>query len=283
MPSVSVIIPTYNRKKLLTRAIESVMSQQYTDYELIVVDDASGDSTEQLDFFDSRKYPSITYFRLDSHRGVSAARNFGVRMASGKWIAFLDSDDQWHPQKLKRQMEWIGRYPATVILQTKEVWIRGGRRVNPPATHRKREGYIFTESLKRCMITPSSVCITRAAFDTTGGFNEALPACEDYDLWLRITHTVPVGLIDEYLLTRYGGHPDQLSSTVWALDRFRIRSLLDIIRSGVLTPVQRQEAIREVRRKALIVANGYKKRGNYEKHEQYAHIASTYENESIAE
>ncbi len=272
MPFVSVIIPTYNRKHLLTRAIDSVLGQIYSDWELIVVDDASEDATGALDVF-SGLIPNLTYVRLDAHCGVSAARNRGVGLALGEWICFLDSDDQWHRDKLKKQVAWHDVNREYRIVQTREIWIRNNVRVNPPKTHEKIHGFQFKESLHRCMITPSSVMMEKALFLEAGGFNESLPACEDYDLWLRITCRYPVGLIDEPLLTRYGGHGDQLSSMIMGLDRFRIRSILDCIKGRMLSDDQRKCAMAVLIKKALIVANGYKKRGKQDEYEHYLRIA----------
>jgi glycosyltransferase involved in cell wall biosynthesis len=275
MPLVSVIIPTHNRAGLLPRAVASVLAQSFSDYECIVVDDASDDGTERLDIVSSGN-PRVRYVRLPLCCGVAKARNAGVACSGGKWLAFLDSDDEWHQAKLEKQMAWLGSKPLYRICQTKEIWIRNGRRVNPPAAYEKKEGYIFDESLKRCAVTPSSVVIDRALFLETGGFNESLPACEDYDLWLRITCGHHVGLVNHFLLTRHGGHPDQLSATVTALDRFRIRSIMDLLNAGRLSPVQAALARAELVTKAVIVANGCNKRGNVGEYGHYMRIAGLF-------
>jgi hypothetical protein len=147
-------------------------------------------------------------------------------------------------------------------------------RVNPPDTHRKKSGDIFEISLARCMITPSSVMMKRTLFLETGGFNESLPAAEDYDLWLRICARHPVDLIEEPLLTRFGGRPDQLSATVMGLDRFRIRSLLDLLSSNLLSAEQRILAKTTLFEKATIVAQGSLKRGKSDEHQKYTNIAT---------
>jgi glycosyltransferase involved in cell wall biosynthesis len=272
MPFISVIIPTYNRRELVCRAIDSVVNQTYTDWELIIVDDASEDGT--CDFADGvQRDPRIHVIRLPLHRGVSAARNIGVAHGSGTWLCFLDSDDAWHRDKLRKQVAWLDGHREFRIVQTQEIWIRKGVRVNPPATHAKIHGFQFRENLERCMITPSSVMIEKSLFLECGGFNEALPACEDYDLWLRITSAFPVGLIDEPLLTRHGGRSDQLSAAVPILDRFRIRSILDLLKGGKLSDEQIRLARRELAKKAAIVANGYLKRGKKEYGEIYENLA----------
>jgi glycosyltransferase involved in cell wall biosynthesis len=275
MPFISVIIPTYNRKHLIGRAIASVRAQTYSDHELIVVDDASEDGTGELECF-SGTDASINVIRLPCHRGVAAARNIGVSQSAGTWICFLDSDDVWHKDKLQKQVAWHEAHKDFRIFQTREIWIRKGVRVNPPTTHAKIHGHQFTENLERCMITPSSVMLEKALFLESGGFNETLPACEDYDLWLRITSAYPVGLIDEPLLIRYGGHDDQLSSTIPILDRFRIRSILDILKSGKLSCEQGDFARQQLVKKTTILANGYNKRGKKDEHDFYQRLAEQY-------
>jgi glycosyltransferase involved in cell wall biosynthesis len=272
---VSVIIPTYNRARLLERAVNSVLQQTFKDFELIVVDDASFDDTGQSKFLKDHA-EKLYYFRLPSHRGVSAARNFGLQKSRGEWIAFLDSDDEWFPEKLEKQLAWHDAHSGFRISQTQEIWVRKGVRVNPPKTHKKILGYQFKENLKRCMITPSSVMIEKKLLDETGWFNEDFPGCEDYDLWLRITCRHPVGLVDEFLLKRYGGHADQLSSTVPVLDRFRIQSMENILRNNKITDDQREQVTQELVTKASIVAQGNLKRGNKKEYEKFQRIARRY-------
>jgi len=275
MPLISVIIPTYNRKILLNNAINSVIRQTFPDYELIIVDDCSDDKTCELEIF-KEILPNIKYIQLKDHLGVSAARNTGVKLSNCQWISFLDSDDIWNKNKLRKQADWHKSNTGCRISQTDEIWVRNNVRVNPPATHKKIDGFQFRENLDRCMITPSSVMMEKKLFIEAGGFNESLPACEDYDLWLRITSKYPVGLINEPLLTRYGGHPDQLSASVFGLDRFRIRSILDLVKKNGLSPDQKKQALMVLVKKSLIVANGYKKRGYVDKYEQYRKIAQAY-------
>jgi glycosyltransferase involved in cell wall biosynthesis len=274
-PLVAVIIPAYNRAYCLERAIRSVLTQTFGAYKIIVVDDGSTDGTAALPIFDKAD-ERLMYVRQEKNRGVSAARNAGVQHSDTPWIAFLDSDDQWHPDKLQRQVAWLENHPDCRIMQTREIWIRNGRRVNAPRTHEKTAGDIFTPSLDRCMITPSSVILQRSLFDEAGGFDESFPACEDYDLWLRITCRHRVGLIDECLLTRYGGHGDQLSSSVPVLDKFRIRSIINLLQGSLPDERQRAVARSVVCRKAAIVANGCLKRGNREEYERYAEIVGHY-------
>ena len=259
-PLVSVIIPTYNRGWILKEAIDSVLAQDFTDFELIVVDDGSTDNTQ--DILSSYK-EDIVVLRQDN-KGVSSARNRGIISASGQFIAFLDSDDLWLSQKLSRQVDFFNANPDALICQTEEKWIRNGIRVNPKKRHKKLTGDIFDPSLYLCLVSPSAVMIKHSLFENTGMFDESLPACEDYDMWLRISCRYPVYLIDTPLIIKRGGHADQLSRSS-CLDRYRIQSLKKIIESNLLTDKQAIAAVNVLKEKCDIYANGCLKRGRKDK------------------
>lgn len=256
MPSVSVIIPTYNRCDFVREAMASVLAQTFQDFELIVVDDGSTDGTADI----VREFPR-THYLLQENRGVSAARNAGVAVSRGELIAFLDSDDLWQPQKLATQVAFFAARPDAHICQTEEVWLRNGVRVNPRNKHRKPSGDIFAASLQLCLVSPSAVMMRRELFDHVGGFDEELLACEDYDLWLRISASEPVHLIAEALVIKRGGHADQLSHRFWGMDRFRVAALRKLLATGGLTLMQRQQVEAVLAEKCRILAQGAKKRG----------------------
>ena len=256
---VSVIIPTYNRAWIVKESILSVFVQTFQDYELIVVDDGSTDHTQTiLDEFQDR----IEVIH-QKNSGVSAARNHGVAAANGKLIAFLDSDDLWMPEKLAIQTEFFASNPDIRICQTDEIWIRNGYRMNPKKYHKKPSGEIFLPSLALCLVSPSAVMMEKEFFTLMGGFDETLPACEDYDFWLRIGCKYQVSLIPHPLVIKRGGHEDQLSGTP-GLDRYRIRSLSKILQTENLTPFQFQKTVEMLNTKIDIYANGCIKRGNLE-------------------
>jgi len=225
MPYFSVIIPTYNRFEKTRAAIDSVLAQNFNDFELIVVDDGSTDSTPELEELYTGR---IKYLRQEN-LGVSAARNLGIKHSDSRHTTFLDSDDIWLPKKLSAHYNFIKDNAHIMIHQTDELWIRSGKRVNPKIKHLKREGDIFIDSLDLCLISPSAVCIANPLFEKYGWFDEKLPACEDYDLWLRITPGEKIGLINEGMITRHGGHKDQLSAKYWGMDRFRIYSIIKLL------------------------------------------------------
>ncbi len=270
-PKVSVIIPTYNRAWILKEAIDSVLAQDFKDFELIVVDDGSSDDTEQI--LDAYKRDLVVI--RQPNRGVSGARNRGIAAAGGQLIAFLDSDDLWLPGKLSTQVAFFDSNPSAVINQTQEIWIRNGVRVNPKIRHHKFSGMIFERSLALCLVSPSAVMMRRSLFDEVGLFDEDLPACEDYDLWLRISWRYPVHLIETPLIIKRGGHADQLSKA-HSLDKFRIKALQKVIEDGNLEKNARQAAVRTLQEKCAIYAGGCRKRGKYAEAQHYENLFNQY-------
>jgi glycosyltransferase involved in cell wall biosynthesis len=263
-PLLSVVVPTYNRAWCLAEALNSVLAQDVAGVELIVVDDGSTDGAPQL----LAGYgESIRVLRQDN-RGVSAARNAGIAAAQGELVAFLDSDDLWLPGKLRAQVDFFAAHPEALICQTEELWVKNGRRVNPGRRHRKRGGMIFEAALDLCLVSPSAVMMRRELFERVEVFDEALPACEDYDLWLRVSLRHPIHLIETPLIVKRGGHPDQLSRG-WGLDRYRIASILKLLEGGYLTDGQRRAAVRVLRRKCAVYAGGCRKRGRVSEAEHY--------------
>ena len=254
---VSVIIPTFNRAHTLGRAVESVVAQTFGDWELIVIDDGSFDETPSVvsRFSDER----IRFVR-QKRAGVSAARNRGIESTERPWISFLDSDDYWQPTKLERQFASLDSCPGLSVCYTNEIWIRRGVRVNQKRKHRKYGGWIYEHCLPLCIISPSSVLLRRSLLEKKGRFDESFPVCEDYELWLRLTARNPVLFLDEHLITKTGGHGDQLSRSRWGLDRYRVRALQMCYESQRLTPRLRRLTAREISSKAGVLAAGYRNR-----------------------
>lgn len=255
---VSVIIPTFNRRELVQRALRSVFDQTLPPREIIVVDDGSTDDTEQAV---RRRFPCTRLLKQE-HWGVSRARNLGIEQAQGEWLAFLDSDDEWAPSKLERQCEELKASLRFHVCHTDEIWIRYDRRVNPMKKHAKRGGQIFRHCLRCCVISPSSIMIHRSVIEKVGDFDENLPVCEDYDLWLRVCANYPVLFIPENLVIKHGGHRDQLSRRYWGMDRFRIQALEKIISTQTLNEMDREAAIRMLWEKIDVVLQGAIKRRN---------------------
>lgn len=272
MFKVSVVIPTYNRCEYLRRALASVYRQSYPAYEVLVVDDGSIDNTATMV---KQHFPRVNYL-YQANMGVSAARNYGLQQARGDWIALLDSDDEWLPNKLLTQVEVLCGQPDVKVCHTEEIWIRNGRRVNPKLKHRKSGGWIFRHCLPLCAMSPSSILLHRSVFETVGLFDITLPACEDYDMWLRITARYPVLYVEQPQIIKYGGHADQLSRQYWGMDRFRIQALERIIVSGILDDEDRDEAVAVLRRKCEIYRQGALKRSKRQEAGYYQQLIERY-------
>ena len=273
--SVSVIIPTYNRKFFLKRSIESVLKQDYSEaLELIVVDDGSTDGTENL----VRDYKSHIVFLRQENKGVSSARNLGIKNSSGDWLAFLDSDDSWHQEKIKDQIHALNLVENKGIkfCHTNEIWVRNGKRVNPMKKHTKSGGDLFEKSLAMCLVSPSSTLIHKSLFLECGLFDETLPVCEDYDLWLRIFTKYKALYLEKPLVNKYGGHLDQLSRSRWGMDRFRIKSLLKLLENATMSPLQRQLVLTMLEKKINIYCIGASKRAKVSEKCYYEKILSNY-------
>ena len=230
---ISVIIPTYNRYELLKRAIQSILNQTYTVDEIIVVDDGSTDNTKDI----QNDFPELIYI-YQKNSGVSAARNVGIKRAKNKWIAFLDSDDEWHKEKLEKQMVFHMQYPDILMSYTDEVWIRDGKKVKIPKKYRKIGKDAFVENLSYCNIAPSSVMMHKKLFEEFGLFDESFRVCEDYDMWLRISSEEKVGLIPEKLINKYAGHDEQLGFSK-DMDLLRI----EILKKNLLQTKKRKKQI----------------------------------------
>lgn len=266
-PLVSVILPTYNRAWALKTAIDSVLFQNYPNIELIVIDDGSRDNTEEL----LKGYKNQIRVLTQENAGVSAARNRGIEKSRGEFIALLDSDDSWDRRKISCQMDFFMANSEALICQTQEVWIRNHKRVNPKIKHKKPSGMIFEQSLHLCLVSPSAVMMKREIFEQKGYFNEKFVVCEDYDLWLRISSTIPVFLIDKPYTIKNGGHKDQLSN-LHSQDKFRIRSLKNLLDSNTLTEGQSLKATKVFKKKCAIYGNGCIKRGRQEEGEYYLNL-----------
>jgi len=223
---VSVVIPTYNRASVLLRAMESVLKQSFVDFELIIVNDGSVDNTEEIlqPFLSDERIRTLK----QANTGVSSARNLGILASNNEWIAFLDSDDEWLPQKLQTQIEFLKQNPTFRFIHSEENWIRNGVQVNIPKKFDKSHHQLFERSLHTCLISPSTVLIKKEILKEHDHFDPSFEICEDYDLWLKILIQEPIGYINEPLINKYGGHDDQLSTKHHSMDLWRIRSLVNL-------------------------------------------------------
>jgi glycosyltransferase involved in cell wall biosynthesis len=259
-PEISVIIPNYNRAHIISRALDSVLSQSLPAMEVIVVDDGSTDHSRQ---FIKDKYKHVRLL-CQEHKGVSAARNLAIKEAKGEWLALLDTDDAWLPEKLALQYKALVSNKDYKLVHTNEIWMRDGKVLNQMEKHRKYGGFIFQRCLPLCAISPSSIMIHRDVFADVGLFNESLPVCEDYDMWLRICCRYPVLFLEQALIIKHGGHDDQLSRQYWGMDRFRIQALANILDSEDLQEGDRRATIEIMLAKISIYLNGARKHDNNE-------------------
>lgn len=272
MPQISVIIPTFNRSSTLLRAIDSVLKQSFLDFDLWVVDDGSTDSTQEL--VTALNHPKIKYIKT-KNMGVSAARNIAIERSTSPWKAFLDSDDEWLVDRLQSQMDLLHNNPTLKIIHGEEIWIRNGVRVNQMKKHAKCGGWIFTKCLPLCLISPSAVLIHQDIFSDVGLFNPDFTVCEDYDLWLRITHKYEVGFVEWPIIKKYGGHEDQLSAKFKAMDYWRVKALERILSLNDLNDCDRTAVITIIQKKCQILLNGYKKHNNMANYQEILGVLSS--------
>jgi glycosyltransferase involved in cell wall biosynthesis len=205
MPAVSVVVPTYDRPERLGHAIASALGQTAGDLEVVVVDDGSpGDVVHEI--VRNQDDARLRYVRQPSRRGVAAARNEGVKRATAPYIAFLDDDDEWTPQKLEVQTAMIRRSPPEV----------GGIYTARFTVDEQRHRATITRFRNECLatgknpITTSSLLIKRHCLDMVGPFDETLELVEDYDLWIRVASRFRFEYVDEPLV-RYHVHPHGIS------------------------------------------------------------------------
>jgi glycosyltransferase involved in cell wall biosynthesis len=263
---IDVIIPVFNREATIKRAIESVLAQSYQHFNLYVVNDGSTDATENLmtPFLINKN----VHLLRQENKGVSAARNLGIRTGTAEWIAFLDSDDEWLPEKLSLQVHFLNHNRNIRFVHSNEIWIRNGVRVNPKQKFDKSNQEIFKRSLETCLISPSTVILRRELLNQHNLFDESFEICEDYDLWLKILATDEIGFVPDFLVKKYGGHEDQLSLRYPAMDFWRIRSLINLLDQGLLTEVQEREVRAEITKKALILTKGLIKHGQMDQYQK---------------
>ncbi len=272
----SIIIPFRDREDLTIRAIKSVLAQTNNNFELIVINDGSKEIDLTKYFSDKR-----IKFIYQENKGVSAARNLGIKNSKAELIAFLDSDDEWLPEKLEKQVNYFTKDLNCKILHTNEKWIRNGKFVNPKLKHKKAQGECFEKCLELCCISPSSVMIKKELLKEFNYFDEDMRVCEDYDLWLKISSKYRIDYLEEKLVIKYGGHSDQLSKSENAIDRFRVYALMKLLANNKLKLNQRTLVINKLTEKSNLISNGASKRSLHKRAQLYSKVKLLFKDSTI--
>lgn len=235
MEAVSIILPTYNRAYCIERAVNSILSQTYSDWELLVIDDGSEDDTERIVAGIAASDARVHYHRQPVNRGVAAARNEGIRQARHKYIAFQDSDDIWKRDKLEKQMRVFAENPNVgLVYCTYEGTKQDGTVVKVPdssggADHLR--GSLYELLLQRNVIGAPTVVLRRECIEKNGMFDENLTCLEDWELFLRIARKEEIGYVEEVLLTA-DIHDSGVSSQVGGY--FQARCMMIAMHRGAL-------------------------------------------------
>jgi glycosyltransferase involved in cell wall biosynthesis len=258
---ITTVIPTYNRPEKTLRALASVLNQSRLPDEVIIVDDASNPPFEINSNFDQTKIKLVQH---QKNLGVSSARNTGIAKAKGDWIAFLDSDDEWDRFKIEKQVQDVEANPQIKLFYTDEIWLRSEKAIKRKKHQCKHTGHIFEACLKQCFIGASTLLIDKSVFDKVGLFDPSLRICEDYDFWIRASLKHKVHLNREALVTKHGGHEDQLSTSSRAIDYYRLKSLIKNFKDLNLSSEEKDLVLNEIEKKKSILLAGAIKHNNKE-------------------
>ncbi len=201
-PKVSVVIPTYNRAHMLSKSLNSVLNQTYQNFEVIIVDDGSSDNTEEVIRSFQKVDKRIVYIKHEKNKGQSAAENSGIKLAEGEYIAFQDSDDEWLPEKLEKQIRLIEKSDSDLgVVYTGFLRIMGNKKVYVPGPWvKQKDGYIYNELLKGNFVGTPTILARKECFQRLGLFDERLKALQDWDLVLRFSKFYKFAFIDEPLV-----------------------------------------------------------------------------------
>ena len=283
LPLITAVIPTYNRPEQTLEAVKSVLEQSYRPLELIIGDDGSEDQTLSVlkaytSDEENRRGVSVRIMEMDHCGFPGEVRNRCAAEAAGELFAFLDSDDLWRPDKLEKQYGELHRdRPDCLISHTREEWNRSGKIISQAGMDHKREGDIFTDALKKCIIGPSTVMMARSLYKESGGFRSDMEIAEDYEYWLRLTAFHMVSYLDEPLTVKRAGHGEQLSEKYGQIEIFRIQGLRDLVDSNFFSGDNAVRAARELSRKCTVYGRGCLKRGRESEGEEFLDLAGFYE------
>lgn len=276
-PLISVIIPTYNRRPFLKKALDSVFLQTKPCHEILIIDDGSTDGTEQFVREYSVNSQQPLRYLYQENKGAASARNLGIKNASGNILCFLDSDDYFLPEKIELQKKTLDE-SGLLISHTEEKWLRRGQHLNKKQKHHPPDGHIFADCLPMCVVGMSTVMVRRELFDSCGLFDESLPCCEDYDLWLRVSSREKFKLVPKQLTVKNGGRADQLSVIHRVgMDKYRIKALVNLLDNTELSDDQYRLALNALRKKCRIYGEGCLKHGRFGEGMRYLRIPERYD------
>lgn len=212
MSTVSVVIPTYKRDAVVSRAIDSVLTQTYDDYEIVVVDDCSTDNTRAVvEGYDDDR---VRYVRHDENRGACSARNTGIEHSNGRYVAFLDSDDEWDETKLAKQVKCMKRAPESVGVVYTGYRVKRSDSVELGQVPSKR-GDVHRDQLAKDWVSPTSaVLVERECFESVSMFDTGLAARQDYDMWLRLSRHYEFDYVKEPLVTLHADGGDRITADI---------------------------------------------------------------------
>jgi glycosyltransferase involved in cell wall biosynthesis len=257
MPQVSVVIPSYNSAGYIVAAVESARAQTFTDIEILVVDDGSTDDTRAVVApYETVSGTPVRYIH-QANAGVSAARNKGIAQSRGRYVAFLDADDLWLPQKLERQMAALAANPAAGACHTANFLVDDN--LNPLGEHHcPRVGAVLEDLLFRgnAVGTPSSVVVEKRWLEKTGGFNDAFSHSADWDMWIRLAQHTEFVYVDEPLL-KYRWHANNMSRNVPLIESDTLAALRAAFDDPALPVSLRKRRAEAIGRQWMVVAGCY--------------------------
>ncbi len=257
LPQVSVVIPVHNREGLVDRAVDSVLRQTHGDFELLVVDDASTDGTAAR-LLARGADPRLRLLRHEVNRGAAAARNTAIRAARGEFIAFLDSDDEWLPEKLERQVACLAAAPEEVLMCCSGYWMMRERSREVTARIPQSSAPWRDTLLGGCTLSPGSTAfIRRRAFDIHGLFDESLRRLEDWDWLLRYTTQHDLVVVGEPLARVFIAETVNAESVHAALGRLRAKHLAAMRRRGFWAAARFKAGLRMEEAAARFYAGRY--------------------------
>lgn len=196
-PLISVIIPVYNLGKYLQETLDSVLAQTYRHFEIVLVDDGSTDCSREIILKSAQQYPEVIRYAFQENRGASAARNRGIELATGDWIALLDGDDIWKPQKLERQIQFLQHNPYLNFVSAQaEIW--GTQKLFHPFIPASPD--VLWELLAQGTFITTSTVLIRAEIIKKETFDETVKYANDYELWLRLARKTQYFFIQEPLI-----------------------------------------------------------------------------------